>query len=84
MDNVEVKEVKSTTKIHHFTCDDCGADLGSYEEYEDGYYKEPKGFYIEHVKLKGHYCKECGMKRVNEVVDFARSKGFNIDDHVWG
>jgi hypothetical protein len=63
---------------HNFFCDDCGKFLLSSTEYDDGYYMKPKEFYIQHVKLKGFYCEECGTKRCNDVIAYARSKNFDI------
>ena len=62
---------------HSFCCDDCGKFLFTSTEY-DGYYEEPRTFNIQRVKLKGHYCDECGLKRVNDVIAYARSKNFDI------
>lgn len=74
---VEEKRIKSYF-THTFYCDDCEKFLLESIEHEDGYYKEPDTFYIQHVKLKGHYCEACGMKRVNDVISYARNRGFEI------
>ena len=75
-----LKEIEKTDTItnHTFYCDDCGKYLLTSQEYDDGYYEEPRTFNIQHVKLKGHYCDECGLKRVNDVIAYARSKNFDI------
>lgn len=77
----EIRQEIMTADItikHLFQCDDCGKFLLESTEYDDGYYEEPKPFYIQHVMLKGHYCEECGRKRVNDVIAYARSKNFDI------
>lgn len=75
-----IKEImKSVSTANHiFYCDDCGKYLLTSTEDDDGYYDEPRGFNIQHVRLKGYYCDECGLKRVNDVIAYARSKNFDI------
>lgn len=77
----EIRKETYTTDViieHSFYCDDCGKFLFTSTEYDDGYYEEPRSFNIQHVKLKGHYCDECGLKRVNDVIVYARNKNFDI------
>lgn len=79
MSEIRTTTYKTDVDVQHtFYCDDCGKFLLSSTECEDGYYEEPRTFNIQHVKLKGHYCDECGLKRVNDVIAYARSKNFNI------
>lgn len=71
----KIQIIQST---HKFYCDGCGTHLLDSVEYSDGYYEEPKKFYIQHVRLKGHYCEKCGNERVSDVIKYARNKGFAI------
>jgi hypothetical protein len=80
MEKIEEHEITEIQITHEFYCDDCGKFLLKSNEYEDGYYDKPDKYYIQHVKLKGHYCAECGTKRVNKVIEFARENGFDIQD----
>ena len=80
MEKVEETEVTVTHHYHIFYCDDCDKVLLKSEEHEDGYYATPDEYYIQHVKLKGHHCKECAMKRIKKVVDFAISEGFDMSN----
>lgn len=63
---------------HRFYCDDCGQFIMESIESDDGWYPEPTEFYIQHVKLKGHYCDRCGSRRVDEVLKVSREMGFDI------
>ena len=78
MDKITEKENKIITRTHSFYCDDCGEHILDSEEYDDGYIPQPKTFRIQHVELKGHFCEKCGQKRVDDVIAYARSKGFDI------
>lgn len=79
MDKVEIKQIVTEYKIHKFYCDDCGKFLLESKESYDDYYQQPKKYYIQHVKLIGNYCEECGSKRARAVIDFAKKMGFDID-----
>ena len=78
MEEINEYETKITEKVHEFYCDDCEKFLMTSKEYDDGWYETPKKFRIQHVELKGHYCEKCGEERVNKVVDYARSMGFDL------
>lgn len=67
-----------TDKWHEYYCDDCGKLLMKCREWDDGYIPEPKSFYIQHVKLKGHHCEECANRRIDEVVKFVNKMGFDL------
>jgi len=78
MEKIIEYEIKTTTRTYEYYCDDCGKLIMKSIEFDDGWVEEPKTFYIQHVRLKGHFCKECGQKRVDKVTDYARSMGFDI------
>lgn len=79
MDDFEIIEVKRNETIHRFHCDDCGKIILESAEYDDGYYETPRKITIQHVKLIGDYCVDCGEKRAKEVIDFAKKMDFDID-----
>lgn len=70
-----IKEQVTTEKITHvFYCDDCGKLIMSSSEYGDGYYECPNEFTIcGNRRIEGHYCNNCGNKRVHDIEAYLRA-----------
>lgn len=49
---VETKEIVRKRRVFHYFCDWCNKDLGSSEEYEDGYIPDPSTVYDANDYLK--------------------------------
>ena len=81
MEKITEKETQITVKndLHTFYCDECGEEIMSVTEYPDGYVPQPTKYGIQHVNLKGDYCKKCAKKRIKQVIDLAKSLDFDID-----
>ena len=78
MEKIIEYETKTIKRTYEYYCDDCGKLIMSSIEYDDGYVEEPKEFYLRNILLKGHFCKECGKKKISEAENYLRVKGFNI------
>lgn len=85
MEKIETKNRQIEDRTHHFYCDDCGAHIGSSEEYQDGYYEElgefelkilmPRGWY----KLEKCLCKTCIEKFLDTAYAVLEVIGFKPD-----
>ena len=87
MDRIEEKIIESKLIIHHFSCDECGKDLGSTEEYEDGYYPkvgcygqsfhlEPGGWF----RYSATLCDECKEKKTATIKNSLLALGFRAEN----
>lgn len=76
----EIREVKQA--IHSFYCDHCGIELGSVEEYEDGYYPTLGGFELNWRTPNGWYrlnkclCDTCRDKYLSDIYSALENAGF--------
>ena len=82
MEKVSTVTRSCTDHIHTFFCDGCGKELGSSEEYDDGYYYE-HGEYEKHFcvdstwyRLHGHYCDDCAAKKTDDILSALKALGF--------
>ena len=82
MHKTENKTRTITTTTHHFYCDDCGAYLGSSEEYDDGYYDERGAFGLSFNLNSNWYhvnkifCDKCKQNYLIEVKEALENLGF--------
>ena len=85
MEKIETKIIKTEEIIHHFYCDDCGDQLGSSYECDDGYYERfgtfdlkcytPRGWY----KLEKCLCPSCAQECVDAFCNTLEAMGFERD-----
>jgi hypothetical protein len=85
MEKVETKTRQIEDRTHHFYCDDCGAHIGSSQEYDDGWYQELGQFEIKILMPRGWYklekclCEDCKKKFSNKVHAKLELVGFKPD-----
>lgn len=85
MERLESKE--TTTYYHTFYCDECGKELGTSEEYDDGYYDEYGSFELSFnleddgwYRVKKCLCEECKEKYLANLIDTLKKYGFEKED----
>ena len=76
-----VKTIRGDRKAHNFFCDNCGKELGSSVEYDDGYYAqcgeyEQKIYIDDWYEIKANYCKDCAEKKTQEIISAIKAIGF--------
>ena len=79
MEKTEVKKIEVEEVTHSYYCDDCGKLLLSSVEHDDCYHAEPPRFYLSSgICLEGHYCNDCGMKRIRDALSYLKSNNFSV------
>lgn len=85
MDKLEKVEKKCIELKHNFFCDNCGKELGSTVELEDGYYPELGEFELSFnldgwYKVKAHFCDQCRKEFIESLKTQLINMGFKKDN----
>lgn len=84
MDIQNIVERKYKVNEHDFYCDKCNKHLGKSVECDDGYYKKLGEFELDFLvgdwyKIKKHFCDDCRIEFINNLIKTLTKMGFMKD-----